>query len=58
MPEISRFYGMVITMYFDDHPSRAAALATEWAQLHRVELDQNWTVLARGGKVSSIEPLA
>ncbi|MFO1409026.1 MAG: DUF4160 domain-containing protein [Steroidobacteraceae bacterium] len=86
MPEISRFYGMVITMYFDDHPPphfhvryadaraticiatgellsgalspRAASLLAEWTRLHSVELEQNWTELARGGRVSPIEPLA
>lgn len=28
MPEISRFFGMVITMYFDDHEPPTFMLAT------------------------------
>lgn len=85
MPEISRFLGIVITMYFNDHdpphfhvrygdrratfgiealqvldgrlPPRVLGLVTEWAELHRLELRRNWTLLATEGKFRRIEPL-
>jgi hypothetical protein len=85
MPEISRFFGIVITMYFNDHapphfhvryeryrakvriadadvidgelPARVLALVTNWAQIHRGELDRNWTSLATQGTFARIAPL-
>lgn len=85
MPEISRFFGIVIRMYFDDHnpphfhaiyagkeaqigiesleifegtlPSRAAAMAIEWAVLHRNELMQNWRRLQNEQPAKRIDPL-
>ena len=85
MPEISRFFGIVITMCFNDHspphfhvryeryrakvriadaelvdgelPARVLALVAEWAQIHRRELDRNWTSLATQGTFVRIEPL-
>ena len=85
MAEICRFLGMVVTMYFEDHPPphfhvrygdhrvviaidtlavlagalppRPLSLVVVWAALHRSELRNNWTLLARGGKVVPIEPL-
>jgi hypothetical protein len=85
MPEISRFLGIVITMYFNDHdpphfhvrygehratiaidplelragrlPPRVLGLVTEWAELHRPELMENWTTLAAGGNFKRIAPL-
>ena len=85
MPEISRFFGIVITMYFNDHspphfharyeryraevriadgdvidgelPARVRALIAEWARIHRVELDRNWTSLAAQGTFARIAPL-
>ena len=85
MPEISRFFGIVITMYFNDHrpphfhvryeryrakiaiehgtvlegalPARVLALVAEWAHMHRVELDRNWTSLATEGTFARIAPL-
>ena len=58
MPEISRFLGIVIAMYFNDHePPRVLGLVAEWAALHRFELRRNWTLLATEGKVRRITPL-
>ena len=48
MPEISRFFGVVIKMFFDDHnpphwlPPRVTGLVIEWATLHQQELLANW----------------
>jgi len=70
MPRICEFYGIVIAMYWTDHPPphfhaiygehdaqvsistgeviggelprRAQRLVSEWAQLHRDELMENW----------------
>ena len=38
-------------------PPRVLGLVTEWAGLHRAELQQNWTSLAAEGKFTTIEPL-
>lgn len=71
MPEVSRFFGIVIGMYFNDHapphfharyggdeaqfaidtgerlagrlPARVQGLVSEWLELHRDELQKNWT---------------
>ena len=70
MPEISRFFGIIISMYAKDHfpphfhakygdfvgffsietgdllegsmPRRAIRLIQDWAELHRLELIENW----------------
>jgi len=85
MPEISRFFGIVIKMYFDDHlpphfhaeygddevlvnintltavagklPTRAFGLVTEWALLHRVELEQAWNRAKNLEQPGKIDPL-
>lgn len=85
MPEISRFFGIVITMYYDEHPPahfhvrygsdkavfaidplgllegqlspRALGLVTEWAALHRTELEENWRLARRQEPLNSIAPL-
>lgn len=85
MPEISRFFGIVIKMYFDDHlpphfhaeygddevlvnintlatvagtlPARALGLVTEWALLHRVELEQAWNRAKNLEQPGKIDPL-
>ena len=71
MPEISRFFGIVIRMYYTDHspphfharyggeeaqlaietgdrlagrlPPRVHGLVSEWLEIHREELRDNWT---------------
>jgi hypothetical protein len=84
MPVISRFYGIIIAMYFNDHnpphfhakysgdealfdfggniiegelPNRASKLVKDWIQLHRDELDANWTKARNGEPLFPIEPL-
>jgi hypothetical protein len=85
MPELSRFYGVRITMNFVDHapphfhatygdeeaqveiatgdiisgslPRRAAALVKEWAELHRTELEHNWTRREHSLPLAKIDPL-
>lgn len=58
MPEICRFLGIVISMYFDEHkatisilslnvaegrlPARVRGLVEEWAELHQDELLEMW----------------
>jgi len=84
--EISRFYGIMIKMFFFDHlpphfhaeygeykaqiniqtgeiievklPRRALRLVQDWAELHREELNENYTEsLKQGGVIKKIEPL-
>jgi hypothetical protein len=58
MPEISRFLGIVIAMYYRDHPPpRALSLVVEWAALHRQELLDNWERLRRKEALHGIEGL-
>ena len=86
MPELSRFLGIAIFMYFDDHnpphfhvkyndfravisindlllvegklPARVLGLVMEWAELHKMELLENWDMVQKNGKWFKIEPLA
>ena len=44
MPEISRFYGIVITMYFPDHNPPHF----EWWEQHKDELWTNWKKMQNG----------
>ena len=66
MPEISRFLGIVIRMYFliqpvgllhGAIPPRALALVVEWANLHQDELLANWRRLHADEPPARIAPL-
>lgn len=85
MPEVSRFYGIVIAMYHNEHspphfhvryagrkaivnidpvyvlrgdlPPRATSLVTEWANLHKAELLDNWNRTRNMKPPKRIEPL-
>lgn len=85
MPEISRFYGIVSIMYYDEHnpphfharygndegviqvdttqmvegflPRRALNLVLDWAELHRLELIDNWERMRNEQSFNKIDPL-
>lgn len=85
MPTISRFFGITITMYFDDHgpphfhvraaghgakvqidtlevldsdlPRRELRLVLAWAEVHSMELAENWRLAREGDTLKKIEPL-
>ncbi len=38
-------------------PSRALKLVSEWAKLHRAELEANWSRTKDGGSPEAIDPL-
>ena len=69
MPEVSRFYGIVIRIFYDDHnpphfhaeygslPARALGLVTEWASLHQQELRGAWGRASRLQQPGKIDPL-
>ncbi|MGH9367668.1 MAG: DUF4160 domain-containing protein [Thermoanaerobaculia bacterium] len=88
IPEISRFFGIVIRMfieaggphhrphfhaYYQDHvgvyaidtiepiggslPARQGRLVVAWAEIHQLELIENWSALQAGGRAARIEPL-
>ena len=50
MPEVSRFYGIIIRFYYRDHPpthfhavyGEHQALVETWRTLHLQELRENW----------------
>ena len=84
MPEISRFLGIVIAMYYNDHtpphfhakygeyevtvrledgvvegafPRRARNLVSEWYNLHREELLEDWKLARERKPLRAIDPL-
>jgi hypothetical protein len=84
MPEISRFLGIIIRMYYRDHapphfhadygdreitveiengrvegqfPRRALSAVLDWLELHRDELQNNWTLAREEKPLKKIEPL-
>ncbi len=85
MPEISRFFGIVVQMYYGDHDPphfhvrysgqkaliaietmallkghlspRALGLVSEWAELHRAELMEDWNLARSEAELKPIAPL-
>ena len=65
MPEISRFLGIVIQMYYTvqtglvrgSFPPRALQHVRDWAQLHQAELLANWERARKGRPLEPIDPL-
>ena len=65
MPEISRFYGIVITMTMDINtgeingnlPRRVLNLVYEWFDQHKDELKENWLRMEKGEEIINIKPL-
>lgn len=84
MPEISRFLGIIIAMYYSDHrpphfhakygeyevvvyiedgrvegrfPRRALRLVSEWYELHKDELMEDWLLAEQRKPLKKIEPL-
>jgi hypothetical protein len=85
VPTISRFFGLTIAMYFDDHghphfharhaegaakiridvvevidstlPTRQLRIALAWAELHQLELLENWRRARAGETLREIDPL-
>ena len=88
MPELSRFFGIIIRMFMEAgvqhhrphfhafYQEHAAVLAIDtleclsgslpksqqrlveaWAEIHRTELDQDWTLLQSGQPPIKIDPL-
>jgi hypothetical protein len=85
MPEVSRFFGIIITMNYSDHAPphfhvryaeqraliaieslallrghlspRVFGMVMEWAALHQVELERNWSLARRQLPLDRIAPL-
>ena len=85
MPEISRFFGIFITLNFNDHnpphfharygdlngvfdiqtgkmiegdlPKTAKKLVKIWANMHRIELMEDWNLIKLGQNPINITPL-
>jgi len=70
VPKISQFFGIVIAMYYNDHPPphfharysgqlspRALGLVEEWRQRHVEDLAQNWWLAQQRKPLCWIEPL-
>ena len=60
MPEISRFFGMIIetlSLLSGHLPPRALGLVAEWAATHQKELHDNWDLARRHLPLKAIAPL-
>jgi hypothetical protein len=85
MPEISRFFGIIVAMFYDDQapphfhvrygehrailaieslavlagelPPRVLGLVTEWAAVHRAELEEDWRRARAREALEPIPPL-
>lgn len=72
MPELARFFGMIVTIFYDDHPPphfhvryvidghlppRALGMIMEWGARHRAELTEAWALAARHAPLKPIAPL-
>jgi len=84
MAEISRFYGIIISMFGNEHspphfhikyghykalymikkgivkgeiPINILKKVSEWVEIHKEELSQNWELIQNGKDVNKIEPL-
>jgi len=68
VPEICRFFGIVITMYYNDHvpphfhaegtlSPRALGLVIEWASAHKSDLMTDWALARSHSPLKTIDPL-
>jgi len=85
MPELCRFYGIIIRMFWEDHPPPhfhaiygnhealieiwtaeviagslplgARSLVTQWVEMHRDELMEDWNLACKLEPLKKIEPL-
>lgn len=72
MPRLSEFYGIVIAMFYEDHPPPHfhavyggqriligidPIQVLEWAALHQAELRDNWQRARQHLPLQPIEPL-
>lgn len=72
MPEISRFLGIIIYMYYDDHmitveietgiikgdfPKRALSALMEWYNLRKEDLKMDWNRAKKDLPLIAIKPL-
>ena len=52
MPEICRFFGIIIFLY-----AKVIAKVNEWVDLHEAEILSLWEKAQKGEKIEKIEPL-
>jgi hypothetical protein len=61
MPTLSEFFGILIRMYWDDHPPphfhAIYGMVVEWASLHKDELTKNWERCQVPAPTVPIQPL-
>ncbi len=63
MPEISRFFGIILiaietlALLRGQLSPRVLGLVTEWAELHRAELAEDWNLARAEAKLRPIAPL-
>lgn len=57
MPEICRFYGIVIYLYWMDIPAKVVSKVNQWMDIHQDEIMKLWEKASKGEKIEKIEPL-
>jgi hypothetical protein len=57
MPEISRFFGIVIRMYFDDHGPPHIHVEYQGQKAVFAELQADWDLAQNGCELRAISPL-
>ncbi len=58
MPEVGRFYGIIIRMSVDaGEPHHMPHFDLAWAELHQEVLLSNWQTLQQGRPPVKIEPI-
>lgn len=60
MPELSRFFGIIIRMFVEpavSTPKPQQRLVEAWAEIHRSELQHDWDLLQSGQPPIKIDPL-
>ena len=65
MPELSRFYGIIIKMYFNDTqdllagsiPAKQLKIIIGWLAIHEEEVYKAWNNAVRGEHFDKINPL-
>jgi hypothetical protein len=61
MPELSRFFGIIIRMFSEPSKRHRTAhfqrLIEAWAELHQDELLADWKLLQEGKRPAPIDPL-
>lgn len=59
MPIISQFYGIIVSMYFNENNKhiKQTKLIEAWIIIHKEELITLWKLMEEEGRIFKIKPL-